>query len=131
MHGLRLENKGRHMKKEYVAGYLGLALFFISFVCSALLDSTGHKHESRIAIAASLILFGITMLIGLYSNIKNYGYFWTNVRRRDRTLSFEKMDKKYPRTSKGTKRYGVVMGSVALIAVLLCISGVILLIREL
>ena len=55
----------RHMKKEYIAVYLGLALFFVIFACSALLDSAGRKHQSRIGIAVSLILFGITVLVGL------------------------------------------------------------------
>ena len=119
------------MKKEYIAIYIGLALFFITFVCSALLDSTGRKHQSRIGIAVSLILFGITVLIGLYSNINNYGYFWTNVRRRDRTLPFAELNKKYPRTEKGTLQYRLVIGCVALIAILICVSGAALLIREL
>jgi hypothetical protein len=122
--------KVMQMKKEYIAVYLGLALFFVIFVCSALLDSAGRKRQCRIGMAISMIVFGITVLIGLYSNIKNYGYFWTNVRQRDRNLTFAELDEKYPRTYKGTTRYRLVMGSVAMVAVFSCIYGVVLLIRE-
>jgi|GEM_PF-3704132 len=119
------------MKKEYIAIYIGLPLFMITFIGSALLNSTGHKHQSQIGIAISLVLLGTTMMVGIYSNIKNYGYFWANVRQRDRTLSFEKMDEKYPRTERGTWRYRIVIGGVTLAAFSIITAGVVLLIREL
>ncbi|HEY3762004.1 MAG TPA: hypothetical protein VGN23_09675 [Verrucomicrobiae bacterium] len=118
------------MKKEGIAIYLGLSLYMVTFVVSAFLDSTGHKHQSRIGIAVSLILLGATMMAGIYSNVKNYGYLWMNVRQQDRSLSFKKLNKKYPKKGKGTWQYCVIIRCVALVALSLITAGIVLLIRN-
>jgi hypothetical protein len=119
------------MKKEYVAIYAGFALFVAAFIASAVLDSTGHKHQSHITVDASVLLLGVTMLVGVYSNMKNYGYFWTGVRRSDLSLSFAEMDENYPRIEKGTVRYRLGMAFISLFAVGVCIFGVMVLLKEL
>jgi hypothetical protein len=121
---------GLYMKKEYITIYVGLSLFMVVFIVSAFLDSTGHKHQSRIGMAISLVLFGATMLAGIYSNIKNYGYLWINVHRQDANLSFEKLDEKYPRTERDTWQYRVIIGCVAVVALSLIAAGVVLLVRN-
>ena len=119
------------MKKEYIAVYSGLVLFLVAFVASALLEWAGHTHQSRIAVSFSVILFGVTVLMGLCSNVKNYGFFFTRVHEHDANLSIEELDAKYPRINRGTTRYRVGIGIAALFGIATVIFGVALLLRQL
>lgn len=119
------------MKKQYIPVYLGLGLFLTAFVVSALLEWAGDKQESRIVVCISVMLFGLTILIGLYSNVKNYGFFFTRVREHDANLSIEELDAKYPRISRGTTGYRVGIGIAALFGIATVIFGMAVLLRQL
>ena len=94
------------MKKEYIAVYFGLAAFLLTFLLSNFLYAKGLKHEGIVAIDCCLLILGLTMLIGLYSNVKNYGFFYAGVRNQDANLSTRQLDAKgYKRTKKGTRGY--------------------------
>ena len=114
------------MKKEYIAIYVGFGLTLFSFGVVFGLDFLGYKTESLIALGGTIMIFGLLLMIGIYSNIKNYGYFYSGVRRHDSHKSIKQLDKIYKRTSKGSLGYSIMMWTLSITAIAMFGCGLML-----